>query len=81
MSAYSDLNYYMFCNMHCNLYHAAKCYAIFLQVSDKIGAAGGAIYHPTCRQSCPEKCDYHWVAYDDGEWKADETLMITCGNA
>ena len=49
-------------------------------VSPTIGYAGGYIYHPTCRQSCPEKCDYQWLVGTEDGWKVDETLMITCGN-
>ena len=52
-----------------------------VQVSNEIETNDGYIYHPTCKQRCPETCDIGWKTFDDPKepWKIDHQLNLKCG--
>ena len=52
-----------------------------VQVSNEIETNDGYIYHPTCKQRCPETCDIGWKTFDDPKepWKIDHQIDLSLG--
>ena len=52
-----------------------------VQVSNETETNDGYIYHPACKQRCPEKCSIGWKTFEDitAPWKIDYQLNLQCG--
>ena len=52
-----------------------------VQVSNETETNDGYIYHPDCKQRCPEKCKIGWKTFEDPKapWKIDHQLRLKCG--
>ena len=49
-----------------------------LQIGPDYSKTTAGIYHPACKEECPNQCTNEWK-YSDNEWHVDNSIKITCG--
>ena len=50
---------------------------IFLQVGSDYKSSAAGIYHPTCKEECPNLCTNQWNSWSNG-WHVDNFIKISC---
>ena len=38
------------------------------------------MYHPTCKEACPQECSNEWLYWSGSAWETDFELNVLCGN-
>ena len=50
---------------------------IFLQIGSDYKSSAAGIYHPTCKEDCPNLCTNEWNGWNNG-WYVDNSIKISC---